>query len=315
MNRVILGRSGLEVSRLCFGTLTVGPLQAALAPEDAARIFAHAVSRGVDFFDTAQLYGTYEHLRLAMQHSGKYDIVVSSKTYAHTAELAETAVEEARKALNRDYIDIFMLHEQETKHTLRGHKPALERLLKYKQEGIIRAVGVSMHYVEAVREATRLGVDVIHPLMNMAGLGIVDGSREDMEDAVKAAHESGIGIFAMKPLGGGNLFRNANKCFDYIKNLDFVDSFAVGMQSIEEVDANIGYLNTGEFTIEAKALLAEKKRRLHIESWCEGCGVCVKRCGQAALHVSENRAMCDDARCLLCGYCAPVCGMGAIKVV
>jgi len=315
MQRVKLGCSGIEVSRLCFGTLTVGPLQAALPPENAAKIFAYAIERGVDFFDTAQLYGTYEHLRLAMEYSGRYDIVISSKTYAHTAELAEVAVEEALRALNRDYIDIFMLHEQETAHTLRGHKPALERLLKYKQDSIIRAVGVSMHYVEAVREAVRLGIDIIHPLMNMAGLGIADGSREDMEAAVKNAHECGVGVFAMKPLGGGNLFRDAERCFDYIKGLDFVDSFAVGMQSIEEVDANIGYLNTGKFTPEEKARLAAKKRRLHIESWCEGCGGCVERCGQAALHMRENHAVCDDERCLLCGYCAPVCDMGAIKII
>ena len=315
MQRGILGHSAIAVSRLCFGTLTAGPLQAGLSPQKAAEIFSHAISRGIDFFDTAQLYGTYEHLRLAMELSGKRDIIISSKTYAYSAELAEEAVEEARQKLNRDYIDIFMLHEQETVHTLRGHMPALERLIKYKSDGIIRAVGVSMHYVEAVREAARLGVDIIHPLMNVAGLGISDGSREEMESAVRSAHERGIGVFAMKSLGGGNLFRDAEKCFDYIMNIDYVDSFAVGMQSIEEVDANIEYINTGRFSPEAKSRLDGKIRHLHIESWCEGCGACVERCGQKALSIQRGHAVCDTARCLLCGYCAPVCDMWAIKVV
>jgi predicted aldo/keto reductase-like oxidoreductase len=310
MRRGTLGQTGIEVSRLCFGTLTVGPLQANLPPEEAAPILAHGISRGINFFDTAQLYGTYEHIRLAMKLSGKTDIVVSSKTYAYTAKLAQEAVEEARQKLNRDYIDIFMLHEQESAHTMRGHLEALERLVKYKADGVIRAVGASMHHVAAVRAAIEFGLDVIHPLMNAQGFGVADGSREDMETAVREAHESGVGVFAMKPLGGGNLFRKAQECFDYMLALDCVDSFAVGMQKMEEIDANTEYIETGKFTP-----LDAKGRKLHIEGWCEGCGKCANRCGQKALSVLDACAVCDEGRCILCGYCAAVCDMWAIKVV
>jgi aryl-alcohol dehydrogenase-like predicted oxidoreductase len=315
MQRRTLGRTGVEVSRLCFGTLTVGPLQANLSPKEAARIFAHAISRGIDFFDTAQLYETYKHLNLAMKLARKHDIVIASKTYAHTPKLAEEAVEEARRALNRDYIDIFMLHEQESANTLRGHRGALERLMRYKSDGVIRAVGASMHHVAAVYGAIEFGVDVIHPLMNLDGFGVLDGSRDAMEAAVSAAHGSGIGVFAMKPLGGGNLFRKAEECLGYMLGLDCVDSFAIGMQSIDEVDANIEYINTGKFSPEAKARLAAKTRKLHIESWCEGCAKCVERCNGAALRIRRGVAVCNAKRCVLCGYCAATCGMGAIKVV
>ena len=48
-----LGRSGLKVSRLCFGTLTMSPLQRNLSPEEGARLLVHAYERGVRFLDTA----------------------------------------------------------------------------------------------------------------------------------------------------------------------------------------------------------------------------------------------------------------------
>ena len=49
-----LGRSGLAVSRLCYGTLTMSPLQKDLSPEDGARLLVHAYERGVRFLDTAE---------------------------------------------------------------------------------------------------------------------------------------------------------------------------------------------------------------------------------------------------------------------
>jgi aryl-alcohol dehydrogenase-like predicted oxidoreductase/NAD-dependent dihydropyrimidine dehydrogenase PreA subunit len=314
-NASALGSTGIAVSRLCFGTLTVGPLQSNLPPEDGGRVIAHAIERGISFFDTAQLYGTYAHLRRGMELSGRRDIVISSKTYAWNRELAIEAVEEARKGLDRDIVDIFMLHEQESALTLRGHREALEVLLEYRRRGVIRAVGASMHHIAAVRGAIELGLDVIHPLLNIAGLGIADGDRADMEDALREAHVKGIGIFSMKPLGGGNLFKKASECLDYILSQDYIDSVALGMQSIEEVDANLEYLANRRFSEKAAATLAGKDRRLHIDGWCAGCGKCAERCGQRAITVREGKAVCDHSRCVLCGYCAAVCPEWAIKVV
>jgi len=315
LQTTVLGKTGLRVSRLCFGTLTVGPLQARLPLEEGAAVLAHGIRRGISFFDTAQLYGTYPYLRRAMELSGKREIVICSKTYAYTRRLAEEAVEQARRELDRDYIDIFMLHEQESIHTLRGHGPALEYLLECKQKGILRAVGASMHHVAAVEGAVRLGLDCIHPILNRAGLGIVDGSREQMEAALRAAYEGGTGIFSMKPLGGGNLFGDAAGCLEYILGLPYLHSVAIGMQSAEEVDANLHFWETGAFTSGQQDALAARTRRLHIDEWCEGCGSCVRACSQGALEVRDGMAACDHGRCVLCCYCAGACPAWAIKVV
>jgi aryl-alcohol dehydrogenase-like predicted oxidoreductase len=315
MKQVSLGKTGLMVSRLCFGSLTVGPLQAKLPVEDAARVMASAIGQGVSFFDTAQLYGTYPHIRRAMELSGKRDLTVSSKTYAYTREMARAAVEEARQGLDRDYVDIFMLHEQESIHTLNGHAEALEYLFECKRRGTVKAVGLSTHHVAGVYGAIEKKLDVIHPLLNLAGLGIVDGTRQDMELAVQKAHDAGIGVYGMKALGGGNLFKRASECLDYALGLAYMDSIAIGMQSVEEVAANVRYFETGRFDEETRRILGQKTRRLHIDDWCEGCGECAKTCGQHAIEVLDGRAVCSHGKCILCGYCCKACPMWAIKVV
>lgn len=315
MQQVLLGNTGIRVSRMCFGTLTIGPSQANLPLEQGAQILAHAIENGVNFFDTAQLYKTYPYLRRAMEITGRDDIVISSKTYAWTRALAVAAVEEARSELNRDVIDLFLLHEQESIHTLHGHQEALEYLFECKEKGIIRAVGASMHHVAAVRGAIERDLDVIHPLLNKTGLGIVDGSRAEMEYAIRDAHRHGIGVYSMKPLGGGNLFRHATDCLTYALSQEYIDSVAIGMQSVEEVDANIGFWRDGRYTPKQESVLARKKRHLHVDDWCEGCGTCVRICGQGALRLEDDRVVCDHSRCILCSYCAAACPAWAIKVV
>jgi len=315
MEYVTLGRSGVRVSRLCFGSLTVGPCQRNMDVESGAAVLARAIELGVNFTDTAQMYKTYPYIRRAMQLTGKYDLVVSSKTYAYTRELAVEAVEEARRELDRDYIDIFMLHEQESELTLRGHAEALEYLYECKQKGIIRAVGLSTHHVAAVKAATAKGLDVVHPMINVDGLGIADGTRADMEQAIAEAHGAGLGVFSMKAFGGGNLFRRAEECLEYVLGLGCVDCVAIGMQSAEEVEANVAAFENGRLAPEAEKRIRERSKLLLIEDWCEGCGRCAERCGQNALSLRGGRAVCDQSRCVLCGYCSQVCPQWCIKII
>ena len=62
-----LGRTGINVSKLCFGSLTMGPFQRNLTPAQGAALFECAFSHGVNFVDTAEIYGTYPHLREAVR--------------------------------------------------------------------------------------------------------------------------------------------------------------------------------------------------------------------------------------------------------
>ena len=309
-----LGQTNIEVSRMCFGGLIIGPLQANLNKEEGAKVILGALERGVNFIDTAELYGTYPHIREALKHWQK-DVVISSKCYAYTKEGAIESVERARKELDRDVIDIFMMHEQVSALTLRGHREAYEYYLEAKEKGILRAVGVSTHNIEVVDVAADMDdIDVIHPLVNKSGIGIGDGSIKDMLKAVEKAYNAGKGIYSMKPLGGGNLLGSYGESMNFVLNLPFIHSIAVGMQSIDEVEMNVSVFNGEPVDERVRQSLAERKRSLHIDYWCQGCGKCVERCKQKALSIVDNKAKVSPDKCTLCSYCASVCPEFAIKV-
>lgn len=339
------------VTRIALGSLTVSAMQAALPEDEAADVLAYAFDSGINFVDTAQYYENYHLIRKAFERCKAPErVMLSTKTYAWSKELAVEAVEEARRMTGRDTIDLFMLHEQESYDTLRGHRDALDYLFECREKGIVRAVGASTHHTALVKGLMKLqddgyDPDVCHPLYNMAGIGIADGTESDMAKVLEEAHARGIGVFAMKALGGGHLCASAEEALKFVLSKPFIDAAAVGMQSYEEVDANIRFLTTGEFSEEDRTRLANKHRTLHVEEYCEGCGACVERCGEKALRLEEvsgdeqnseydfsaefaeisgigsdetaakkMRAVPDDSKCVRCGYCTRVCPVFALKV-
>ena len=323
----------IKISKLCFGSLCMGPLQSCLSLKEGAEVMVRAFELGVNFVDTAQIYRTYPYIRAALDSiSDKNKIIISTKTYAYTKKLAMEALDEALRELGRDYIDIFLLHEQESAHTIYGHIEALEYLFEQKRAGKIKAVGISTHHVAGVRGAVEFNksykkdkLEVIHPMYNISGLGIVPESHgqakdavSQMEEALSEAKKSGFFVFGMKALGGGNLFAQAGEALAFVLGKPFLDSVAVGMKTADEVEANAHFFETGEFPPgynKNYAKLKEKKR-LHINSWCEGCGKCVLACAAGALSINpENHAACDPKKCVLCGYCSTPCDVFAIKII
>ncbi|QGP90740.1 Aldo/keto reductase family protein [Neomoorella glycerini] len=310
-----LGASGIRVSRLCFGSLTIGPLQAGLSIATGASLIRRALELGVNFIDTAQCYANYPYIKAALQ-GWQEPVVVATKSYDYTAAGMARSLEEARRELDREVIDIFLLHEQETALTLAGHRPALEYLLEAKERGLVRAVGISSHAVAAVRAAAMMPeVDIIHPLYNQAGLGILDGSREEMLAAITLAHTNGKGIYAMKALGGGHLVSQARQALEFVLATPVIDAVAVGMQSLAEVEVNVAWISGREPAAELLVEVQGRGRRLLVEDWCRGCGSCVKRCPQGALELAGGRVVVEPDKCILCGYCAGACRDFCLKVI
>lgn len=316
MDYNILGNTGIKVSKLCFGALTIGPLQANLSVDEGAKVIIEAIDRGVNFIDTAQLYKTYPHIRKALSARKKDEVVIATKSYAYSRETAEESLKEALRELDRDYIDIFLLHEQESEYTLKGHYEALKYFAKMKEKGIIRAVGISTHTIAAVKAAIHFDeIDVIHPIINKNGLGIMDGTVSEMIEAIRAAKVQNKGIYGMKPLGGGNLLNSIDECFDFVLKLPFLDSIAVGMQRIEEVIADVLRFTGEEIPEEISKQLRKKNRKLHIDFWCRKCGRCVQACKANALKIEGGKLIVDRQKCVLCGYCSSYCPEFCIKVV
>lgn len=321
-----LGKSELLVSKLCFGSLTISPLQRNFSVEEAEKLLLYAFEKGINFIDTAALYNNYHLLKGPLHRFGRERIILSTKSYAYSRETGEQSLKEALEGLNTDYIDLFMLHEQESEHTLRGHQEAIDYFIEMKNRGIIKSFGISTHFIEGVKAASqREEIDVIHPIINYRGIGIVDGSIAGMLKAVEEARKKDIGIYAMKALGGGHLLQDFQRGLEFVLNLPWVDSIAVGMQRKEEVDANRLYFHTGTVDPELVKAMKTAPRMLHIADWCSGCGECVKRCQMGALSLGggeepsgttgDGKVVVDPRRCVFCGYCASVCPDFCIKVI
>jgi len=187
MERVQLGNTNIQVSRLCFGSLTMTPFQANLSIKEGAYLIEYAYEKGINFIDTSQIYENYDYIKTALKGIKREDYVIATKTYAYTKEMAKESLELALKSLGTDYIDIFLLHEQESIHTVRGHFEAIEYFLKAKEKGIIRAIGISTHRIAGVLAAKEVKeIEIVHPIVNKYGIGIQDGNIEIIYMTVKS---------------------------------------------------------------------------------------------------------------------------------
>lgn len=310
-----LGGTGLAVSRLCFGALTIGPLQKNLPLEEGAGLIRLAIDMGINFIDTAESYNSYPYIREALKNCSA-DVNIASKSYAHTRAGMEKSLLHALSSLERDTIEIFLLHEQESYYTIKGHQEALDYLVSARARGLVRAVGISTHCVAGVRAAASIPeIEVIHPIINLAGIGIQDGSLEEMLAAISFAASMGKGIYGMKCLGGGHLIPEAGRAMEFVLSLPELAAVAVGMQSKEEIIYNVARFSGQNPDPASLPGLAGQPRRVHIEDWCRGCGQCAERCTAGALRIENNRAVVNEMLCRLCSYCAAACPDFCIKII
>lgn len=335
-----LGKTGIQLTVLGLGTLTVSPSQNNLPVRQAGNIIAYAVEQGINWLDTADLYNNYDQIKAALDRLANPPHIMT-KTYAYTGSRAKKDFDAARRALDLDHLTAMMLHEQESPLTLAGHQEAFCALLELREKGEIDAVGLSTHAVSVVKSlaAVKEGkkkvqaaiqlpgrqeefqipdcyqeADFVFPLLNHTGIGLLDGSWQEMEDASEHAAQAGLGVLGMKLFAGGHLLSQRIKAVKTALSLDFVTSWAVGMGSQEEIDVNIDWFCGREPGSELLRLTDSTPRRLMIESWCEGCGNCVESCKSKALRLSDGRVVVDSSRCILCSYCAASCPNFAIKI-
>lgn len=323
-DRIQLGKTGIRVSPVGYGVLPMGPGQLALPVDEGAELICYALSKGINFIDTAQYYRTYPYIRRALEMLEGRSVeacsafacpVISSKTLASDYDGAYSAILEECAALGVPYIDIFLLHEVRSGQ-FAMRQGAWRALMAAKAEGLVRAIGVSTHHVDVVEELTGVpACDVIFPLINYAGMGIRRGrsaaSCADMAAAIAAARGAGKGIYSMKALGGGNLAAHYREALDYVFGLDSIDSVMLGFGCRRDIDDIVSFLD-GSMPQDYAPDVSAKRVRVNQED-CEGCGTCLAVCHSAAIAYNKNGlAEIDRSKCITCGYCAQACPVRAI---
>lgn len=319
MKKRQLGKTELFVTPIGLGVLTIGRNQLHLPLQEGADIISYAIHKGINFFDTAQYYQTYPYLQRALQElspSQKEDLVICSKSLTSSYKGMQEAITEALQSLQRDYIDIFLLHEVTGSSDYKRRFGAWQCLLDYKKKGVIRAIGLSTHHVDVTAFTANIPeCDVVFPLINYAGLGIRKGngvgSAAEMADAIRLCADTGKGVFGMKAFGGGNLTGNYMHALTYATSLYGITSTMVGMGKFKEIDDLVAFVN-GTLPFDYQPDIRHKKIRIDAGD-CIGCGACLKRCPNQALHWGASGLVeVDHKNCLTCGYCAPVCPTRAL---
>jgi len=312
-----LGLTNIEVSLLGIGTLTMSPMQRHLSVEDGAEVILAALSKGVTFIDTAQMYGSYPQLAAALKCWRSARPVVASKSAARTYDVMKQAVEDCLQQTGLQQIDIFLLHAVRDSEDLESRSEALACLKECRKNGLIKAIGASSHSARTIEILARHDdIEILHPMYNRDGIGILDASLDQMTAILRAARLAGKGVYAMKPLGGGHLRNDAQAALNWIFSSDAVDAVVVGMTSLDEVEMNSSIAQKIEIAPEFAHRVAGQPRKLFINSMiCQNCSACVKACQQLALKAGMKNVEVDHSRCVLCGYCAPVCPKFAIRIV
>ena len=248
---VALGRTGLRVSRLGFGTYDFGVASLRIRPEEGGRILAEAHRLGVTYWDTSDDYGSHPHVAAALARVPRKEVVVSTKTDPRTASAARRSLHDSLVELGTEYLDVFLLHHV-TRDNVRRARAILRELADEKASGRVRALGLSTHSPVVVRAAAGWEeADVLLAIASGARPSVVrahpeeipleDGTMDAMFGALRLAHTRGKGILGMKVLGTGlpSLVEDVPASFGAIARLDFVDAVLVGMRNLDELRENV----------------------------------------------------------------------------
>jgi len=315
MQYTTLGKTGILVSKLAFGTLTMAPTQRNIPAEDGAQVIREALRRGVFMLDTAQAYGSYPHISQAIQ-GYRGEVVIASKSAARSYQGMEEAVREACEALGRKTIEIFLMHAVQRADDLAERREgAWQCLQDLKRKGLIRAAGLSTHNLDIFVEASEWPeIDVMHPIFNMINFGLLNAEGRNVPGIIRQAYEKGIGLYAMKPLAGGHLHKDVGKALRFAFDFPYMHAVTVGMVKKEELDVNLK-IYYGQPVPEDELLAAASNKRMYVIRLCQGCGRCLEVCEQGAIVLQADKAVISDEKCLLCGYCRQACTQNYIRII
>ncbi|MBK8797522.1 MAG: aldo/keto reductase [Anaerolineales bacterium] len=213
-----LGRTGLQVSRLCLGTMNFGPLA---TEAESFAIMDRALEAGVNFFDTANRYGAQVRVGYTEEIIGKWlaqgggrrdKIVLATKVYGAmgdgvndrglSAYHIRKACEDSLRRLQTDHIDLYQMHHVERATPWEEIWQAMEQLVR---EGKVLYVGSSnfagLHIAQAQFAAEKrhfLGLVSEQSLYNL-------NARMIELEVIPACESFGLGLIPWSPLAGGLL--------------------------------------------------------------------------------------------------------------
>jgi aryl-alcohol dehydrogenase-like predicted oxidoreductase len=224
MEFIKLGRTGLDVSRICLGCMSYGVPERGTHPwvldNDEARPFIQkALELGINFFDTANVYseGTSEEIvgRALRDFAKRDEVVIATKVFGRMHEGANGAglsrkaimseIDASLRRLGTDYVDLYQIHRWDYETPIEETMEALHDVVK---AGKARYIGASSMYAwqfsKALHVAERHNWTRFVTMQNYVNLLY----REEEREMLPLCQEEGIGVIPWSPLARGRLTRD-----------------------------------------------------------------------------------------------------------
>jgi uncharacterized protein len=263
VDKIILGRTNLMVSRSGFGAL---PIQR-VSFEDAKKILRKAYDNGINFFDTARGYTDSEEKIGYSLSDVRSNIIIATKSHAKDKKTLLENLHTSLKNLKTDYIDILQLHNPATLPTPEDKEGLYAGLLEAKKKGLIRFIGITNHKIKNAKDAAASGLyDTIQfPLSSLS-------AETDLE-LIEECKKMNLGLIAMKALSGG-LITNAASTFSFLRQFNNVVPIW-GIQRETELDEFISLEKNPPLLDENMWAIINKDRSELAGDFCRGCGYCL----------------------------------------
>ena len=252
---VTLGKSGVKVTRLAFGTGSFsGEVQRELGQDGFTRLVRYAYDHGIRFFETAESYwDMHRMLGIALKGIPRDSYRLMSKVTTSPGVDPQSKFDELRRLANTEYFDIMLLHFQHSATWPSDTRNWQDRILEAQSKKVIISHGASVHGLPALRQVPgNAWLDVAMIRMNHKGVRMdaedfaTDGlgNVPEVVTNVKKARGQGMGVISMKLAGEGTFNHEDRKAAmrSAFRNAG-VDCVTVGYKNNAEIDEAIENLN------------------------------------------------------------------------
>jgi len=253
---VTLGKSGVKVTRLAFGTGSFsGRVQRELGQDEFTRLVRYAYDHGIRFFETAESYGEmHKMLGIALKGVPRDSYVLMSKVTTREGVNPQEKIDELRKLANTDYFDVMLLHYQHVATWPTDTVRWQDGILEAKHKKAVVGYGASVHGLPALRQFPGnkwLEVAMIRMNHNGTKMDAEDyntrglGNVNEVVTHVKQVRSDGMGVISMKLVGEGAFTNREDRkaAMRYAFRNAGVDSVTVGYKNTAEIDEAIENLN------------------------------------------------------------------------
>ena len=255
---VTLGKSGVKVTRLAFGTGTHGGrIQRELGQEEFTKLVRHAYDRGIRFFETADSYhGMPQMLATALKGIPRDSYKLMTKCNVREMEDdPRAAIDRLRKDCDSEYFDILLVHCVRQPSWSDDTKRIRDEFSDAKSKKILLAHGASVHGLPALRTFPgNQWLDIAMIRMNHTGWKMDTEQTRDTNDLgsvsevvahAKKVHAQGAGVISMKLAGEGTFTRGEDRdaALKFAMNTGAVDCVTIGYKTTAEIDEAIERFN------------------------------------------------------------------------